>query len=109
MIFRYLILIVGLAATGIAQHWYAAARVQPSGNGLFVLAEDLDGDGDVDAIRVAAPQGSPVSFTPALNNGAGEFMDGIPVALPAGTSAVTLRLGDVTGDGILDLVAAVWS
>ncbi len=63
---------------------------------------DLDGDGDLDAVAVIDE--SPLAVV-LMNEGGGRFGErtgGNPVALAVPTTSVAL--GDVTGDGIADLI-----
>src|SRR5690606_21950617 len=61
-----------------------------------IAAGDLDNDGDID---IAVGNFTNVSI--ALNDGAGSFA--IQPVLPAGTFITFLTLGDINGDGALDL------
>ncbi len=81
-----------------------------------VVLGDVDGDGDLDIAFAFSDQPGAVY----LNNGDGTFASpdfssnrraGAPAATPGfsqlfGSSATTLALGDVTGDGSLDLLTA---
>jgi hypothetical protein len=67
---------------------------------------DLDGDGDLDVVRSAShgiPQTSNRRLERWLNDGAGNFSS--PVTLLIDDSMVDLDLGDLEGDGDLDVVA----
>ncbi|WP_324673680.1 FG-GAP-like repeat-containing protein [Hymenobacter sp. GOD-10R] len=74
-----------------------------------VVLADVDGDGDLDLVT-ANSNSSPNPFSPGLvsvrlNNGSGTFSNtGQDVAV--GTSPHAVALGDIDGDGDLDLLAA---
>jgi hypothetical protein len=64
---------------------------------------DLDGDGDLDLL--VAPQGAQKRFY--ANDGSGNFRDETAARLPLDTAdTVAVALGDVDGDGHLDLALA---
>ena len=68
-----------------------------------VVLGDLDGDGDLD---IVAGNGSSGSVTVLLNDGTGQVTaaSGSPISI--GGSGASVALGDVNGDGDLDIVAA---
>jgi hypothetical protein len=68
------------------------------GTTLSVVAEDLDGDGDVDI----AAAGADVSVL--LNPGNGRFGD--PAVYPIGLEGMFMVDGDIDGDGDIDLIAS---
>lgn len=82
----------------------SAPDVATAGNPGSVTLADADGDGDLDMLAVSTlvytGGGSVVSVR--LNNGAGVFSGSQEVA--AGSSLNGLAVGDVDGDGDLDLV-----
>ena len=100
------------------QQFTAAAGVGPGtfsgGSEVFVSQQnpeqvvlgDVDGDGDLDLLTAnagtTAQPGNTVSVR--LNNGSGTFSGGSNVTV--GLSPNSLALGDVDGDGDLDLLAA---
>lgn len=76
----------------------AAAPETPLGGGARALkAADLDGDGDVDLVATGF---SPAVLTVFLNDGTGTFTRGADVGPGTGSFAV----GDVSADGLLDVV-----
>jgi hypothetical protein len=74
-----------------------------SGAAYTVAVGDFNGDGIPD-LAVANNNGSasPGSVSVLLGNGDGTFK--APVAYAAGSEAMSLAVGDLNGDGILDLV-----
>ncbi len=67
-----------------------------------LVSGDVDGDGNRDVIVGISMQQARLY----LNNGAGEFTDATATRLPTGmVAADSMALGDVDGDGDLDLVA----
>lgn len=63
---------------------------------------DVDGDGDLDLVVGNSGQQTSLLY---LNNGSGTFTDATATRMPASTSNSSLQvLGDVDGDGDLDLV-----
>jgi hypothetical protein len=70
---------------------------------LAVVVGDVDFDGALD-ILVARPEAPEIVVY--LGDGNGGFTATAPIALPGGGVAFTLTLGDVTGDGWLDVLVA---
>jgi hypothetical protein len=70
---------------------------------LAVVVDDINGDGNLDILvsRPVAPE-----IVVHLGNGAGLFTAADPISLPGGGSAFNLAVGDVTRDGVPDLLVA---
>ncbi|MCA9539815.1 MAG: VCBS repeat-containing protein [Myxococcales bacterium] len=94
---------------------FGQGRAWPCGNGPTHLAlADLDGDGDVDV--VTADRGDfdfarrqtegGATLTVLLNDGRGGLGERVTLALPAAPTGVAV--GDIDGDGVPDLAAAVF-
>jgi VCBS repeat protein len=84
----------------------------PSSNSTWLTdlaVADLNGDGDLDAVGVALPSGSGTSFVRVFsNNGSGVYSyqtSGV-TGMPAISDLVDAGLGDLDGDGDVDVVAA---
>jgi uncharacterized protein (TIGR03437 family) len=80
----------------------------PPINPAFVALADLNGDGKLDAVFLASPNGTYLaSVAVALGNGDGTFQtpSRFPVLEFQG-GPVTVAIGDVTGDGIPDIVTS---
>ena len=100
----------GTAATnGLALDWgprdgaflFAVERYDVGGQTNTVRVGDMNGDGHPDAV---ATTGQP-SIEVLLGSGNGRLADPIPTALPGvGTNVMPFELGDVDGDGDLDVV-----
>ncbi|HET9502839.1 MAG TPA: FG-GAP-like repeat-containing protein [Hymenobacter sp.] len=65
---------------------------------------DVDGDGDLDLVVANNPIAGIGTVRVRLNNGSGTFSGGSDVAV--GSQASSLALGDVDGDGTLDIVVS---
>ncbi len=65
-------------------------------------AADLDGDGDVDVVATSFSLDSRGVVYVYLNDGAGHLRE--PIAYDPGGSAIAIALGDLNGDGALDVV-----
>jgi len=87
-----------------------AARLPPDGDdSLTVDLGDVDGDGDLDMVFGNGGYAGSDQNRLYLNDGSGTFIDATATHMPAvrdGTQDVVL--GDMDGDGDLDLVAANW-
>ena len=71
---------------------------------LDVVADDFDGDGDVDLLFANHGQQDRLY----LNDGTGTFVDASATHMPVdAANSVNLALGDVDGDGVRDLVIGV--
>ncbi|MBM3984684.1 MAG: VCBS repeat-containing protein [Planctomycetes bacterium] len=105
-----------LASSAAAQGWLDTARwyVQPQA-GEFHYVADIDGDGFDDAVWFAGQPGSPTDWTGFrvhFNDGRGDLVpSGHLVLLPVTPGFLRpvdidglRRLGDVTGDGLIDVL-----
>ncbi|MCX4246096.1 FG-GAP repeat domain-containing protein [Paraliomyxa miuraensis] len=83
----------------------AAAVGGYTGNLRMIAVGDVDGDGAVD---VFAPQGNGGPYVLFMNDGSGVFTDEADMRLPAGDypAGAAARMGDVDGDGDLDIFSA---
>ncbi len=91
---------------GDGQGGFTAGVVSPAGGSARGLAlGDLDGDGLPDAIVAAAPEGQ-THYTGYLrvyrNDGAGGFATA-PFELAVPDLGTSIAVGELTGDGVLDL------
>ena len=93
--------------TGSFQEVTAAQLPAVAASSSSVVLGDIDGDGDLDFVSGG------YFYTPSRlyrNNGTGTFTDITTAGLPIGQQgASSVALGDLDGDGDLDLVCANWS
>ncbi len=88
---------------------YVGAQAMPITQSPCVKLVDVDGDGDLDILYSNSGSGSSTSGTLALfrNPGSGVFGAAQPISLgPLSQGAVGIAAADVTGDGVIDLLAA---
>ncbi len=77
-----------------------------SANGRAVKLRDVDGDGDIDIVLGTTWQSQSQLY---LNDGAGNFKNETDSHMPQVKASIgDLELGDVDGDGDLDIVLADW-
>ena len=67
-----------------------------------VVTADIDNDGDLDALTISAPAGGASEVGISRNNGNGTFQT--TTYLGAGNDANGLTVGDMNGDGSIDIV-----
>ena len=92
---------------GMGSFTDATAMRMPFGNhaSTAVAAGDVDGDGDPDLVIGNHGQQDRLY----LNDGAGVFTDATVTRMPADSEETTaVALGDVDGDGSLDMVLGTW-
>ncbi len=74
-------------------------------NAKLVVADDLDGDGDLDLVYASGSTGSPARML--RNNGAGVFTDVTATNMPnVALRSFSIATGDVDNDGDLDLAVS---
>lgn len=79
------------------------ALTVPMVRALSVVTGDLNNDGDIDIV-VAVPRAPQIKVF--FGDGTGSFPDTLELTLANGGVPNTVQIGDVTRDGLLDLVAA---
>ncbi len=73
-----------------------------SGSPVTVLAEDIDGDGDLDVIAGYATGTQQTTIW--HNDGTGQFVDATAASISPSHSDAELEIGDLDGDGDLDMI-----
>ncbi len=91
-------------SVGVVGDWTNIGYQFPVGGAALLLA-DLDGDGDLDlALGNGGPEGNPGSTVSVLlNNGDGTLAP--RASYEVGSRPLSLAIGDLDGDGDLDLVS----
>ncbi len=82
------------------------ALSSPGGSCFRVALGDMDGDGKLDIVAVANSSGSFAVFRNTSTSGSitsGSFASSVPFLTATGSSPVDLALGDLNGDGKLDV------
>src|SRR6185369_6647023 len=78
----------------------------------LMTAGDLNADGKTDLVFATLDTNFPGAGTATIlmGNGDGTFRPGVPYpVVPSGSSAIGVRIGDFTGDGIPDIAAGFFS
>ena len=96
--------LVGVALNTGTGTFRFSHNVAVSGSPLSVALGDLDGDGDLDLLAPDYNNGVGTSVSVRLNDGTGVFSGSQNVSV--GLAPGDVALGDVDGDGDLDLVTA---
>ncbi|WP_282161715.1 FG-GAP-like repeat-containing protein [Ulvibacterium marinum] len=68
-----------------------------------IIPADLDGDGDLEVLAVTTADGQIDWY---LNDGSENFTDGMPISLNTVNAVKDLAIGDLDGDGDLDVLLA---
>ncbi|MCA8957247.1 MAG: VCBS repeat-containing protein, partial [Planctomycetes bacterium] len=100
-----------VSGTAVAQRQFAeltSSRMPHlRGEGRAVATADIDGDGDRDLVIANSQITSGSQNFLYLNTGKGRFVDATATRLPVGAHRTSdLALGDIDGDGDVDLVTA---
>ncbi|MEC7584834.1 MAG: VCBS repeat-containing protein [Planctomycetota bacterium] len=82
-------------------HFEAGPDLSVGDDPLEVLIADANNDGVLD-LMVSRPVAPEIQIF--LNDGMGEFLAGSALVMPGGGSPFTMNVGDVTRDGLADLI-----
>lgn len=94
-----------------AFNYEPALRLPGSGKTSSIAVGDVSGDGWPDIVlgRYDTFSGSVHENVLMINDGTGQFLGELAMVLPGGTEATyAVQLGDMDGDGRLDVVVANW-
>jgi hypothetical protein len=71
-----------------------------------IVLGDMDADGDLDAVTANYNLGTSGSVSLFLNDGDGKLVLATAFPIAVGRGATGVQVGDVNGDGALDIVTA---